>query len=192
MRKIVTREERERKSKINQLILGMILILVMVFGTIGFAFSDNEAEGGLEIVNYGGIDFIREIDYWSFNIQGYDFLTKHNPREVEDISYLSYSSLQNYNGMPLYYAGETGEGLLEIERNLGGRFALRVSNACIDGKNCEGDYPVKNCSEDNIVVVDVGEKEQIYEEENCVFIFASYQNQTRYVDAFLFNLLGIK
>jgi hypothetical protein len=33
--------------------------------------------------------------------------------------------------------------------------------------------------------------ETMYQEENCVFIFARYENQSKYADKFLFKLLGI-
>ncbi len=88
---------------------------------------------------------------------------------------------------PLYFVGDQSEGFSEIDRNLRERFVLRTSPACLSKEDCLGDYAIKNCSIDNIIVIDEAgseDSEQIYQKENCIFISASFMNQTKYSDAF--------
>lgn len=194
MKKIITRDEKDNKVKRNQLIIGLILILVMVFGTVGYAFSD-KSNGNSEKIEYNDIEFIKNNDYWDFSIQNYNFVTKYNPQETENISFLSYSSINNYANKPLYLVSDFNEPNYEISRNLN-PFVLRIQKACLN-EPCEGNLPIKNCSSDNIIIIQEPKnekediKESIYQQDNCIFIISSIENQTRYVDAFLFKTLGI-
>jgi hypothetical protein len=197
MKKIITKEESERKNQRNQLIVGGILILLMVLAVFGYALTVNENSSlsGSKKIKYKDITFIKNtdsLDYWQFQYQGYNFITKYNPNEVENISFFSYVTIMDYVNKPLYYVGNDGENNMEILRNLNS-FVVRIGEACID-KNCSGDLPVKNCSIDNVIVIKelVGnEEERIYQEEKCTFIIARYENMARYEDAVLFKILGI-
>jgi len=208
MRQIISEEEKNKKIKRNQLVLGVILIFLMVFSTIAFAFSNKSSISNTETIKYKGIKFTRDSSgYWNFNINGdseTQFLTTFNPEETQDIQFQTNLNFQNYANKPLYFAGEPGEHISEINRNLG-RFALRVNYACLEGEKCENDYPVKECS-NNIIVFkepinnentdnkennNENEEEKIYQQDNCIFIIASYSNMVRYSDKFLFGLLGI-
>ena len=195
MRKIITQDAREKTTRRKQLIMGVVLIGLMVFSTLGFAFGNRiSGNNNVEEVEYNGVKFVRESNgYWSFNVNGNDFLTLYNPEETLDIASLNYLTLNSYSNKPLYFVGEPGEVGSEIVRNLN-PFIQRVSNACLPGDDCKGDFPVKDCKVDNVIIFReaVDEDERIYQEENCVFMTASYQNQIRYADKFLFEILGIK
>ncbi|MBS3093219.1 hypothetical protein J4456_01410 [Candidatus Pacearchaeota archaeon] len=195
MQKIISQEQRARKQKINQLIIGLVLIGLMLFSTIGFAFSNTvQTEDNTETKNINGIEFIRTGDFWTFSVSGYEFVTKHNPEDVQHISVLTGPTLQSYVGKPLYFVGENGEHFSEMDGNVRDRFVQRISNACIDEKDCLENYPMKNCIDDNLIVYReaMNESEKIYFEDNCSYIVSSYANQSEYADALLFKLLGIK
>lgn len=193
MRRILTWEQRDKNIRRNQLIIGIILIGVMIFGTLSYAFSGRE-NGNSEEIEYNGVEFIKTNEYWNFNLQGYDFITKYNPKEVENITFLSYSSINNYAGKPLYLVSDFNDPNYEISRNLN-PFVLRIQNACISEEDCIGNLPIKNCSADNVIIIkeanNDSKKESIYQQGNCIFITSSIENQTRYADAFLFKTLGI-
>jgi len=197
MKKLITSKERERKKRVNQLIVGIVLIGLMIFSTLGFAFSGRaDEENTSDKMNYRGIDFVKQNGYWSFNIQGYDFRTKYNPEEVSDVNFFNIMTVQDYVGKPLYFVGGAGEHVYEMEVNLLEKFVLRTSPACLDEEDCGGDFPIKNCSEDNIIIfeeVDYDDEyiESVEQDENCIFITSSLANQTRYADAYLFDLLGL-
>jgi len=195
MKKILTREEREKKVKRNQLVIGILLIAIMVCGTLGYALTWGSDSEESQKIEHKGVEFIKSNEYWYFNIQGYDFMTKYNPQDIGDIYFLNYKTLQDYVQNPLYFVGNYPEPFYELGRNLE-QFALRINDACLNEDDCSGDFPVKNCSEDNVIVIQeidsAVEKESLSQDENCVFIKASLGNQTRYVDAYLFDLLGIR
>ena len=201
MQKIITQEEKERRKKRNQLVIGIVLIWLMVVSTLGYAFIDrtgaNSNNSNNEKIEYNGIEFIRDENfYWKFKIQETDFLTKHNPQETEDITFSGSKQIAEYRNKPMYFAGENGEHVLEIARNLNG-IVLRTSNACLENdKECSQDnenFPIKKCSNENIIVFKESVNEnKIYQEENCIFIETNYANQARYADKFLFSILGIQ
>jgi len=195
MRKIISKEEKDKKIRGNQLIIGGILILIMIFSTVGYALNDKGDKTEEGRVKYNGIDFIKDNSgYWNFEVQGQQFIVINNPENISTINFLSTLNLNSYSNKPLYFVGDIGEGSSEISRNLADRFVLRIQQACLDEKDCKGNFPIKNCSSDNLVVfkdVSNNETESIYQKENCVFIFAEYENQSKYADRFLLKLLGI-
>ena len=194
----MSRERRERSRKRNQLIMGSILILLMVASTAGFALLNRSYLGsnnGLtsETKNFNGIEFTRSENFggdWVFQSQGGSFVTRNTPEDVEDILFSTISNIGRYVDQPLYFVG-SGPGISEIARNLQ-PYSLRAQNACISSEECEGDLPVKGCL-DNVIIVKEPEDdlEFIYEEENCIYVIANIENQIRYADKFLFELLDI-
>lgn len=190
MRRILTREQRDKKNKRNQLIIGIVLITVLLFSTFGYAFN-NDDEGSSEKVEYNGIDFIQDNSgYWRFSKDGKKFVTRYNPLETEDVLVSGVFGLNDYSDNPLYLVSESQEVIYEIVANLN-QFILRPHEACLNEESCERDLPIKNCSVDNVVVVREGEDKGVVKEEKCVFITSDLGNQTRYADAFLFKVLGI-
>jgi len=189
MKKLVTRTSKEKKDARNQLIIGLLLIFLMLFSTLGFAFGNN-VDNGLEKIEYNNVEFIKDSSgYWKFNLQGKDFFSLYNPKETKDISFLNYMTLENFYEKPLYIVGNS-ESFSEITRNLNG-VIQRLSQACYL-EECDGDFPIKDCSENLLVIKEpIDEKENIVLEDNCIFITAKKENQSRYADAFLFRILGI-
>ena len=192
MRMIISKTEKQKKAKINQLIIGLMLMSLMILSTLGFAFNNNSNSGEENII-YNSIQFVRQGDYWTFSIQGSDFITRLTPKDVENIDFVPSLTLQHYTSHPLYFVGDNGELFNEIAQNLQNRFTSRIGNACISDYECSGDFPIKDCSIDNIIVFKVSNDsiESITKKENCVFIQSSYENQIKYADKFLFSILEI-
>ena len=192
MRKILTRTERERKGARNRVIIGLALVAIMVLGTLGYTFYWQTEEEETRI-NYNGVEFVlNENSLWEFKVQDFEFLTQYNPEDTENISTPIFVTVNNYAGKPLFFVGG-GTGKQEIARNLWD-FILRENDACIKGYEalCEDDAPMKECSEDNIVIFKEGNFTEITQEDNCIFILSSYNEQVRATDALLFKMLGIK
>jgi len=196
MKKLETKEQRGKRIKRNQLTVGIVLVGLMILSTVGYAFIDrtNTSNTNSEKIEYKGIKFYKETNYWNFNLNNYDFTTQYNPLEVQNLNPLILLSFQDYSGKPLYFLSEPGEPISEFARNLNERFVLRMQRACLPNSNCTENLPVKNCSTDNIIIIKEplkNEKENIYQEEKCVFIIAKYANQTKFSDAVLFRMLGL-
>lgn len=189
MRKILTQGEKEKKETRNKLIIGIILVAIMVLSTAGYSFLSGSEEKRTEIT-YNNLKFVlNENGLWQFQTQNLDFLTSFNPQETENISVPVFKTISDFYGKPLFFVGG-GQAKQEIARNLG-NFPSRMQEACIDEKNCKGELPIKNCS-DNIIVIEEKEEIKISQEENCIFIFSPYDEQIRAADAFIFRVLGVK
>ncbi len=190
MRKIGSKHDEEKKHKRNQLIIGVILILVMfgsVFGIIvgSFGKEDNTK------TEYNGFEFTKQNERWLLNIGDFQFVFRYNPYEVEEIeanSSLKY--LNNYYNKPLYISSENNEASSEIYMNLES-IIERVQSACLEGEKCEGGLPVKTCAS-NFIIIREGNLDNITQKENCVFIYGSQENLTKVSDEFLFQIMGVR
>lgn len=193
MKKIITKEEKEKRETRNKVIIGLILVAIMILSTAGYAFFSSPEEKK-EKIEYNGIKFtLNENGLWQFKIQDFEFLTQYNPKETENISVPILMTLNYYSGKPLYLLGES-PAKQEISRNLWDFLSRIPQEGCIVKYKelCEENAPIKNCSEDNIIIIKEGNYTEIRQEDNCIFIFSPYQEQTRATDAFIFKILGVR
>ena len=162
----------------------------MVLSTAGYAFFGTN-KTRQEKLNYKGVAFqLGDDGLWHFKMQNYDFSTRYNPAETENISFFLALSLGNYQGKPLYFSYDSDrQGVEEISRNLG-RFAERIQYACLE--ECKEDFPVKNCTE-NIIILKQGNANEslIKQEDSCVYILAGNEEVLRASDAFILRILGL-
>ncbi len=194
MKKIMTSVQREKKSRRNQLIIGVILAFLMIASTVGFALENSmrSTNGGKSVI-YKGITFTKDDlgSDWIFQFGSNVFTTKNNPDDAKGISFSTNFSLANYQDKPLYIIGK-GDAIYEMSRNLQ-PIVARVQDACLSKEDCPENYPIKKCSEDNIIIVKEPSdgREYLYQEENCLYIIANSKNQFLYADKLLFSILGI-
>ncbi len=192
MKQIQTIEDKERKDRRNKIIIGIILVLVLVMSTAGFAFFSGERgteKNKPKIKQYNGIDFTEINGQWIFILGGIEFITQHHPSETEDIK-VPLVEITQYNGRPLYIASVESDGVNELARNMA-RFVERIQFACLEGMECEGNLPIKNC-ESNVIAIREANKTEIEKDGNCVFIYASANDTIRAADAFLFRVFGLR
>ena len=188
MEKIKTKEDRKKKEKRNKLIIGVLLVIVMFFSTLGFAFyrQAGNSGNGEDKIEYRGLEFISSNQRWFFNIDGEEFVTANNPKEIGDVKVEINKTLSDYVGRPLYFSEESpGEDILEIRTNLN-RYYLRSQRACL-GENCSGNLPKKDCSS-NVIIIEDTNKSEVWQEENCIHIDS---NNLKGTDAFVYRLMGI-
>lgn len=195
MRKIISEEERAKKTKRNQIVIGGILVLILLLSTIGYSFLDRGQSNNdnRQDVNYKGtIFYSADNGYWQFSKQGYNFLTRYNAKETENIESNINININDYYNKPLYIVADYQEPLYEIQLNFQ-NIALRMQQSCFEGEVCNGNLPVKNCSENLIKIINTEENEtqNIYQKDNCIFINANFENQTVYFDKALFDILDI-
>ena len=196
MRKISFKRDEERKKRMNQLILGLLLIFIMLFSTLGYSFSgfnkDEEDKEGVEKVTYRGLEFSKQNNFWLLNKDGINFIFRYNPVELGGLNHgLIFLNINNYYGKPLYIHSENTEAEFEIYRNLD-RIAQRIQYACLeDEQNCKKELPIKTC-EDNFIIIKQGNSSEITQENNCIFINGQTEDElVKLTDEFLFKLLGM-
>jgi hypothetical protein len=190
MRKIISREQAAKTKKRNNLILAGILIIIMfgsVFAVIVGSFGNNSNTD--EKVTYKGYEFVSSNGFWTTKIGDYSFAFQYNPEQVEKVSStVDYSN--KYQGKTLYFSSENPYAISEIYRNLD-QIVGRFQEACLNETGCKENLPIKNCS-NNFIVIRESNFTNILQDENCVFIEGNFENLTSITDEFLFKTLGVE
>ena len=190
MRNIENKKEAEKKSKRNQWIIGGILIFIMLGSTFGYVmFSSSDEDSNTEKVQYNGYEFVNQNGFWVTSISGYDFIFAFNPEQVEK-SDAEINLLNTYSGKVLYFFYESDAASVEIFRNFG-NVVLRFQGACITEENCPEDWPIRDCT-NNFILIKEANESKIYQQDNCVFIEGPRENLTAITDEFLFKVTGIE
>src|SRR3989338_3115268 len=189
MRKILSKSEQEKKRKINSIIIGVILMIVMfgsVFGIVVGSLGQNSS--GKTKIEYNEYKFFNENGLWKVSIGEINFIFKYFPTETTDTTNIL-KNVNNYYNKPLYVYSEEAESEIEVYANLQ-QIAARIQPACFSNETCEGDFPIKTCS-DNFIIIENG-TEEITQVENCVYIKGEKQELLKLTDSFLYKILDIK
>ena len=189
MRKITSRRKQEKKQKRNQLIVGVAMILLLSLSIVGYGLGGKSIKQNKVI--YNGQEFVEESGYWFVEIGNLGFSFRYNPNEIEEID-SDLNLLNDYSGKPLYLSSEDIESSSEIYRNLVDQNLIvsRMQLACLEGKECDDELPVKTC-EDNFIIIQVAETTNVIQEDNCVFIEGKLEDLAKITDGFLLNIIGI-
>ena len=191
MREILTQERKEKKSTRNKIIIGIILVVIMAFSTLAYAFFSNPQTENR--VKYNGITFsLGENRLWNFKTKIGSFATQYNPLETKNITVPVTLTINNYAGRPLYILSNGEAAQTEILGNLNGVY-LKWQAGCIQGyeAECDENAPVKNCSLDNVIILREANSTSITQEGSCVFISSPVEESGLAGDAFIFKILGI-
>lgn len=189
MKKLVSKEEKERARKRNQVVVGIILVFLMVASTLGYAIQgnlgNNQGSQNPGELNYNGFKFTYVNGFWTLG----NFVFRNSPEDVQDVG-LGIKDAQNYRGKPAYIQSENEEAGIEASLNMG-QIASRVQEACIESIGCSSDLPVKTCN-DNFIIIKESEIERVSQVDNCVYIEGKKENLVMLTDGFLFKVLGVK
>ena len=165
------------------------MIFIMMLSIIGYSLIGRESSEQGEKVIYNGVEFINKNGLWVLEQNNLEFVFKYNPEEVERIdSQVNY--FNSYYNEPLYLYSEDVEATSEIYTNMN-QFVLRMQNACLSEKDCEGDLPIKEC-DSNFIIIREKNITGITQNESCVFIEGPRDSLVRLTDEFLFKILGIE
>ena len=175
--------------------MGSILIVLLVFSSVGYSFLQNAGDdSSTDSIKENGLTFIRYGEYWKTIIQNSEFYFKYLPSEVSNISVMGTYNLQEYSGKPLYFVNP-GFATGEILQNINS-YVSRYQEACIysetssleiQNKNCS-ELPIKNCSEDNVIIFTNSTQMRVWKEGSCVYLSEEY---TQSADAFLYSMLRV-
>jgi len=194
MRKLQTRSLEQKKTKRNQLIVGLVLIFVMILSTFGIVMNSMGNSTKIKNkVDYNGYTFNLNNNLWNLKLGNYQFSFYNNPLEVENLSiYLegNLTKLNSYVSQPLYLSSEDYLSSSEIYNSLSS-FVERTQLACYKNESCTGDFPIKNC-DDNFIIILESNETSIKQQDKCVFIRGQKEELIKLTDLFLFKILGIK
>jgi len=193
MRKIISKYEEGKKKKRTQFIVGGILIFIMVFSLLGYAFQDQNTNGtsSNSTLNYNGISFVNQNGFWAVNYGNQRIAFTYHPSQIssEDLTNMT-KSIDDFSGKSLYINSYDYNAESEIRVDLS-PFASEIKNACLKGENCSSSQlPIKNC-ENNFIIIQNG-SEGVRQEQNCIFISGQGEDLIKLVDNVLFKIFGIR
>jgi hypothetical protein len=189
IKSIESKEDIKKRQRKNQWIIGGILIFVMLGSTFAVIVDSFGTKTTAGKVDYNGYTFTDTNGFWTTNIGSYKFMFQYNPTQVERIqTKLDY--LTNYVGTPLYISSEDYVATAEVYQNLG-NIVQRFQGACLNETNCQENWPIKDCS-NNFIIIRITNESKIYQDQKCVFIEGKQENITQMTDEFLFWITGIE
>lgn len=186
MRKISSKEKEKKKKQRNQLLVGGILIFVMLFSTIGYAFQGQDTTK--KKLTYNGEEFLNDGGYWQLEKDGIEFIFRTNPQETILIEE-NLNGILDYYSQPLYLSSTNSIANSQIYANFN-QLVTRMQFACLENSSCEGDFPVKNC-ESNFIIITESNESKISQNDGCVYIQGSQEEIPKLVDSFILKILGI-
>jgi hypothetical protein len=189
MKNIESKKDIEKRQRKNQWIIGGILVVIMLGSTFGYAFYQLGNKTDVNKVVYNGYTFLDESGLWTTTVGSSQFTFQYNPTQVQRIQ-TKVNYLNSYTGVPLYISSEDYASEAEIYSGLG-KIVQRFQGACLNETNCQQDWPIKDCS-NNFIIIKITNESKIYQDQNCVFIEGSQENITRTTDEFLFWITGIE
>ncbi len=194
MKKITSKKEQEKKQKRNQLIIGVVLVAIMFFSVFGYGFAVKDEDTSLKKVEYNGYEFIRINNLWITETENYYLSFLYSPEETPDIA-IDVNNIQRYAQEVVYIDSVNELARAEIERNINPRYnnriALRIQEACLNGTECLGDLPIKDCN-NNLIVIKESNSTNITTKGRCVFIEGPEKELTKVTDEFLYRIFNIK
>lgn len=201
MRRLVSKQEENKKRRRNQLTVGLVLIFLMFFSTAGFAFQvlggsgkgqANQQVQNPQTINYNGFEFREQSGFWILNKDNTNFIFRNNPYQVAKTDSVI-SGLNNYLNKPLYINSESIEAESEVQINMF-QFVEEIENACLGKCDNNENLQIKSCEDNFIIIKEITENEQsgISQENNCVFIKGEKTDLVKLTDEFLFKLLGVE
>jgi hypothetical protein len=196
LRKIMSREELDRKRERNNKIIVVVLGLIMLLSSAGY-FASEYSSGSTKKMTYHNLVLQQDSSgYWDFSIGSNRYQTRFTPLETENLTVNTMKTLLDYTGKPLYF-GINGledinqEGVYELSKNLGS-IVLKTDYACLTD-SCSENYAVKNCSTSNIIIFQrsTTNASKVSDSENCVILEYNPGESELISDGFLFKILGV-
>jgi uncharacterized protein YpmB len=203
IRKIETQTDRQTKQRRLNIILGIIIVALMIFSTLGYAILGNGSSESEK--KYGNYKFIQTATGWQVTLKDFNnknLITNYLPGEV-----------LNYTGTgadTYYYSGRTvyvvvasqqeAQSTSEILVNIND-LVSRIQFACsYDNENSsfcqESNLPLKDCSDSGsdttIIKVDSNSTKSSYSYEGgCLILKGQGSDFIKMSDNFLFRMFKV-
>ena len=180
IRRITSKEDEAKKTRRNQIVVGIVLVVLMLFSILGYSFGSNPSTSTSQTVEYNGYNFTSSGGLWSLSVGETAFGFASHPKNAYKTT-SSLKSLTNYYGKPLYIYSESADAESEIYRNLYG-----VSDR-VDSVN---DTAAKTCA-DNFIIIREKSVARISQDGGCVFMDGPSDDLIKITDGFLLKIIGV-
>lgn len=201
LKKIETQADMEKKKRRTNIVIGIIIVALMVFSSVGYALLENNSGNQNK---YGNYKFTQTSNGWQVTLKNYNLNldTTYLPQEVLNYSGTG-TSLSYYSNKAIYTVVTSQQDIQlasEILVNLNG-FASRIQFACPHSQEnssfCQSsNLPLKDCSDADlntaIIVIDSNSTVPSYNySSSCLTLKGQGSDFIKMSDNFLFKLFGI-
>ncbi|MGB9708043.1 MAG: hypothetical protein ACPLXC_01815 [Candidatus Pacearchaeota archaeon] len=208
---LTTKSEQEKKQRQQfKIIVGIIIAVLMIASTIGYAVLEREHGQKQGTASYNNYTFQKTETGWqtSLKINNQDIAlnTFNLPQDVENISTQGSPLLANFMNKVIYIvAASQEERKAAIEYNALGKFALRIQLACSQKNEnetfcVENNLPIKSCDDVDwqtviIMLEELGENSNdsatINYKNSCLEIKGKKEELVKANEKALFMIFGI-
>lgn len=181
MRSLQNETVHAKTQRRNYRILGILLIVLMVGSSLGYAFSlfGDSKQDSSSTDNEPYFDGTQ----WIITVGGAPFYLTYGPSDVANVSIEGAPSLGDFVGKTAYVASDD-EAARQMVLQLLSRYTERVQAACY-GPCEDSDLPEKNCTE-SLVVIRPLSGQRIWKNQSCTFL----EGDVRTAEAYIYYLLG--
>lgn len=181
MRSIQTEDEREKKRKRNTRIMGIVLAVLMLGSTLGYAFSMFFSSRTPDPIPLNSTQTNQPLVITS---NGLSFALMSAMQDINLIPINMTRRVSDYASTTLFIVSEDNLATQELVGVLT-NYAGRVQRACY-GPCASEDLPEKTCA-DNLIVVRSNMTQSVSQQQNCIFI----DGDIKATDAFLYRLFRL-
>ncbi len=188
LKKIKTEKQIQYEKKRNQLIVGVVLSLLMVLSSVGYAVMSNDSGDSSTLTKkYGNLVFTQTNGFWATQVSGKTLFFNSLPEEVSNVSVNGTISINDYYEKSVYFVNSNGavNGVANALTNV----AFKMQEACLEGQDCTNkDLPVKNCNDTLIIFDPLVQPSSIQKIGNCIYL---YGDSFKSADKFIYRLFNI-
>lgn len=205
IKKIETRESKEKKQRIRNTIIGIVIVALMILSTLGYVIMDrgNGGTGNQGNMSYNGFAFKQTQNGWQTTVQGSNIITMYLPQEILDSNGTGNPSTYNFAGKIVYIdvsSEQEAYASYDLLRNLD-LIAQRAQFACSqENENssfCQDkNLPIESCdsldSSSRLINIKTTNSSATYSSNNgCWTIEGQDSSLIKASDNFIFKLFGV-
>jgi hypothetical protein len=166
----------------------------MIFSTIAYSFMSRGRDPNTKkAFLYNGIAFVQNQEYFIGSVSNYQIVLLNNPKSNDLVAENKIErDVSSFYLLPLYIDSKDDLANSIISQNLGPNngVAQRVQFACFEEEGCKDELPIKDCSENLIIVRYSNDTTRIEGVGNCVFIHGKEEEMSQVIDKFILGLFS--
>jgi hypothetical protein len=169
IRKIRTQDSIEREKKRNQLVIGIVMTVLIVLSSAGYAIMSREdSSTRTQKVTYGNLVFQSINGYWQTQLGNKVLYFNNLPQNVSEIPLTINITLNDYSGKTVYIVNNN-PAASSLATSLEG-ITSRIQEACLNETDCiEKNVPLKDCSS-YLIVYETAQNNSIEMKDKCIYL----------------------
>jgi hypothetical protein len=186
LRKIRTQESIQKEKKRNQLIAGIVMTVLIVLSSAGYALMNRDSGSKVEKQKFGNLVFVQSSGYWQTQVGNKVLYFNSLPQNLTNISVSENISIGDYLNQNVYIIN-SNPAVSTISSALDG-IANKLQEGCLQGTNCEGkDLPIKDCNS-SLIIYNSALENSVRKVGKCIYLEGDFFAST---DKFIYRLFSI-